>query len=200
MTTQSTATQAPASLTQSRKHAIFFIIVVKAVLNMQSLTKQLKSLRSEMRIQREKVNGFIPNPSEVFEQYVKILSNVSGVEKNEMTLFLKEYLKDHLRKKVKEQVLPQEKVEEILYETYQKVLTLKGIQSVLSVTEDAKRSIEKVDRGEKKIFQSQESAKIQVLIDVMEKFLSEISGISGYSQEELSETQYTVLVAIVDGL
>lgn len=199
-TTPLAAVQAPALLTPSRKYAIFFLILVQGILKMHSVAKQLKALKSEMRKQRERINGFIPNPSEVFEQYVKILSNITAVDESEMKLFLKEYLKDHLRKKVKNQVLSKEKVEEILYETHQKVLTSEGVQAVLSAKSSTLRSIERIDRGDKKMFQSEESAKIQALVDVMEKFLSEISGISGYSKEELSETQYVVLAEIVNGL
>jgi transcriptional regulator of heat shock response len=192
--------QVPAELSQSRKYAIFFKILVQGFLKMQSFVKQFKALRSEMRGQRERVHGFVPSPPEVFEQYAKIFSNITEVELSEMKLFLKEYLKDHLRKKMKEQTLPQEKIEEVLYETHQKVITPEGIETVLNAKKDAYRSLEKIDRGNRKLFQSEESAKIHALVGIMENFFTEISGISGYSKDEISETQYAVLVAIVDGL
>ena len=167
---------------------------------MQSLAKQFKALRTEIKKQGDQIRGFVPNPSEVFEQYAKILSNVTEVDLPEMKLFLKEYLKDHFRKKIEIKEISQEKVEEVLYEAHHRVLTSAGVQSVLNARDSIHHSLNKDYRGGRKLFQSEQSAKISALVEVMEKFLGEISGISGYSKQELSQAQYAVLEAIVDGL
>lgn len=195
------ATQAPVSLTQGRKHTIFFLILVQGILKMQSLVKQVKSLRSEMKRQRERMDSrFIPDPSDVFGQYAKVFSNITGVEESEMKLFLKEYLKDHLKKRLAEPKLSQEKVEEILYNTHQRMTTVEGIGAILDYRERSERTLNAVKHGEGRIFQSKESAMLKVIVEQMNSFIEEMSGISGYSSDELSEVQYIVLASIIDGL
>jgi hypothetical protein len=191
------AVTAPAELSQSRKYAIFFTLVVKMVVNMQQVAKRFKALKTELSKQRQEIRGYVPDPKELLTQYSKILSDISGVPHDEMRLFVKEYIKDHLKKNIKNVSIGKEKAEEVLYNTVLQTLTVEGLNTI----EHAGSKFKTVDGTvSKKLFQSESSARLDLFVEVTKFISTEMSKLVGCSVDELDQTQYVLLSSIIDEL
>jgi hypothetical protein len=191
------AVTAPAELSQGRKYAIFFTLIVKMVVNMQQVAKRFKALKTELSKQRQEIRGYVPDPKELLTQYSKILSDISGVPHDEMRLFVKEYIKDHLKKKIKNVSIDKEKAEEVLYNTALQALTVKGLNTI----EHAGSKFKTVDETvSKKLFQSKSSARLDLFVEVNKFISTEMSTLVGCSVDELDQTQYVLLSSIIDEL
>jgi hypothetical protein len=193
---QTKAIMAPAELSQSRKHAIFFILIVKMVVNMQQVARRFKALKTELSKQREHVRNYLPDPKELLTQYSKIFSDISGVPHDEMRLFVKEYIKDHFKKNIKNLDIGQEKADQVLYNFSLQGSTVKGI----TVFADTQERIKKIDNRPKKFFQTELASRIEGLKEIMEFISKEMSNLVDCSVDELDQTQYVLIEAIINDL
>jgi hypothetical protein len=190
------AVTASAELSQSRKYAIFFTLIVKMVVNMQQVAKRFKALKTELTKQRNEIRGYVPDPKELLTQYSKILSDISGVPHDEMRLFVKEYIKDHLKKKMKNLDISQERAEKVVYATALQLLTPEGIDTAART----QQMLKKIHTRPAKVFQTDVGSKLEGLTEIIEFFTKEISSLCGCSVDELDQSQYTLVSAIIDEL
>lgn len=183
------------TLSKSRKYAIWFTLFVKIIANLQKFTIEVKKFRNEFRKQQDKIHGYVPDWTELLDNFSKILSDISKVEQDEMRLFVKEYIKDHLRKKVKLVELEESKKEELIYEYF---LNLPNTTAMNAVNHA--QSLIKIDfdNDKPKMFESQNAMLFRKIAEAGDYLANEMSKLIGCRSDELQEAQLAVVFAIID--
>lgn len=182
------------TLSNSRKHVIWFTLLVKLIVNFQTFTIEFKKLRNELRKQQDKIHGYVPDWKELLDNFSKILSDISKVEQSEMRLFIKEYAKDHLQKRVKPIELEEGKKEEIMYELCLNIPSATGANTVIHAQGLLKKDFEQ----EQKMFESKPATLFRKIEEATDYLASEMSKMIGCKPEELQSAQLALIFAIID--
>jgi len=186
-----------ATLSPSRKYTIFFTLIVKLVVNMQEFAKRFKALNTEQRRLKNSIPGYIPDWKELLTVFSRILSDISGIDQVEMRQFIKEYMKDHLKKRIKNDAsIGQERVEEIVYTLS---MTLPSVEGV-NVLGKAQSIVKKDSDRERKIFENPGATKLRLFSEAIELVSKEMCKLVGCDVNELNQASYVLVSEIIDEL
>lgn len=140
--------QTTPTMSKLEKAKIFWTLMIKGLMNFQTLTIAMKRFSANNQEKSRNIRGYVPNLQEMFDDFSKILSEISGVKTEVVKIFLKEYAKDHLKKQLKPEKIEDDRKSEILFDMSINGMEIENLEFLLIQMNQMKKDSEKASQHE----------------------------------------------------